>query len=383
MGEGIEGADHRLVTDGSRRARARPLRFSTALPISSRGQTASVRGRSSTDLGTAMACQHNRRRRLLVFAMIAGTIGIAGSFASMTSSGAASATSSLLNRATSTTMALAPVLAANAPTSRTTLPTSLPTTPEPIGTTSTLPTAVPTTTVLPKRKSGPPVNRLPLAVASDSNGRMIALNEMPDGWTTRPVNAAAAPFDCRHLQPAMGAPVRTERVGFIGPSGQSVIERLDVFRDELTALRARDRLVRRLNECTTATFLIDAETFRFERQPVSVQSETGPDSIAAWRESTFDTSPVGESEFFFLRASGPTVVSLWTSTEKPVSDHRDLITTAASVAFEAPACKMIWKVKGLRRCSDAFFAWVNFFRYSDCCHAADGSFTMAMKGKLR
>ena len=101
---------------------------------------------------------------------------------------------------------------------------------------------------------------------------MLALNEMPDGWKTRPVNAAAAPFDCRHLQPAMGAPVRTERVGFLGPAGQSVIERIDVFRDELTALRSRDRLVERLNECTTATFAVETATFRFERQPIDRKS---------------------------------------------------------------------------------------------------------------
>ena len=301
-----------------------------------------------------MACQHNRRRRLLVFAVIAGTVGTAGSFVVKTPSGAAPATSSLLNRATSTstTIALAPALAATATTSPTTTTTTSPTTAKPIGTTSTVPAAVPTTTILPKRKSSPPVNRLPLAITSDSSGRMLALNEMPDGWTTRPVNAAAAPFDCRHLQPAMGAPVRTERVGFIGPTGQSVIERLDVFRDELTALRARDRLVERLNECTTATFTVETESFRFERQPISMQSDTGPDSIAAWRESTFAASPVGESEFFFLLASGPTVVSLWTSTEKPVGDHRDLIATAASVAFDAPSCKVTWKTKSLRRCRD-------------------------------
>ncbi len=280
-----------------------------------------------------MASRNDRRRRSLLFAVITGTIGTAGAFSSMESSGAVSPTSALLNNATSTT-------------------TATPLTTKPFGTASTLTVVGPTTTLSPKRKSNRPVSRLPLAVTSDSSGRTLALNEMPDGWTARPVNAAAAPFDCRHLQPAMGAPVRTERVGFLGPEGQSVIERIDVFRDELAALRSRDRLVERLNTCTTASFTVETETFRFERQAISVQSDTGPDSIAAWRESMFDASPVGESEFFFLLASGPTVVSLWTSTERPVSDHRALLTTAASVAFEVTSCKVTWKAKGLRRCSD-------------------------------
>ncbi len=282
-----------------------------------------------------MACRNDRLRRSLVRAVISVAVG-AGSLASIASSGAASATSALLNRATSTTIAPAPASAATTTTSPTT----------------TAPTSKPSSAPGQPERKPTPVSRLALTVTSDSSGRMLALNEMPDGWTGRPVNAAAAPFDCRHLQPAMGAPVRTERVGFIGPAGQSVTERIDVFRDELTALRSRDRLIERLNGCTTATFVVETETFRFERQAISVQSDGGPDSLTAWRESTFATSPVGESEYYFLLASGPTVVSVWTSTEKPVSDYRDLLETAAAAAFETPSCKVTWKAKSLRRCSD-------------------------------
>ena len=156
------------------------------------------------------------------------------------------------------------------------------------------------------------------SITAASGGRMLALNDMPEGWTTREILAAIAPFDCRHLQPAMGRPVRTERVGFVSPSGLSVTERIDVFDDEPTALRARTRLTERLNSCTAATFAVGAETGRFERQPISVQSGPGPgpDSTSAWRESTFGSSPVGEAEYLFLTVSGPTVVSVWVLKKK-------------------------------------------------------------------
>ena len=79
----------------------------------------------------------------------------------------------------------------------------------------------------------------------------------------------------------MGRPVRTERIGFVNPSGLSVTERLDVFDDELSAIRARARLIERLNTCPASTVAIGEGTGRFERQPISVQSEPGPDSISA------------------------------------------------------------------------------------------------------
>ena len=196
------------------------------------------------------------------------------------------------------------------------------------------------------------MNTVPAKSAPVDSARTLAPNELPDGWFGRTITPAEAPFDCRHVQPALASAQRTERVGYVGPAGKAVTERLDVFSDELTALRARNRLVERLGTCTSATYTVGTERFGFTREAVSFQSEQGPTAVRAWRELTFGLSPITDTEYLYVFAAGASVVSLWTSTEGEIGDARNIIAVAADAASAVPDCQLSWAAKGLRRCRD-------------------------------
>ncbi len=236
-------------------------------------------------------------------------------------------------------------------------PASTTTTATPVNPAASVLVAPPTTklapsTTRPRSKRPTPMNTVPAKLAPVDSARTLAPNELPDGWFARTITPAEAPFDCRHVQPGLASAKRTERVGYVGPAGQAITERLDVFSDELTALRARNRLVERLSTCTSATYMVGTERFGFTREAVSFQSEQGPTTVRAWRELTFGLSPITDTEYLYVFVTGASVVSLWTSTEGQIGDARNLIAVAAAAASAVPDCRLSWEAKGLRRCRD-------------------------------